>query len=216
MEQTNGAAYETRKDDGDRLIVSYSANRASNDARNRAKGVARLEKSYRTGKLTKDKINKRGYNKFLEISKDVQVTISQERIAEDERWDGLKGYVTNTDLRQEDVIDQYHGLWVVEKAFRVSKGNLEMRPIFHFTERRIEAHICICFVAYKVYKELERVIRHAAIAMSVDKVLDIAKTIITIDVRTDGVRGVSKRTLFLTEEQKAIKQLFEMDTTKGN
>ena len=48
--------------------------------------------------------------------------------------------------------------------------------------------------------------------MSVDKVLDIAKTIITIDVRTDGVRGVSKRTLFLTEEQKAIKQLFEMDT----
>ena len=216
LEKTNGAAYETRKDDGDRLIVSYSANRASNDARNRAKGVARLEKSYRTGKLTKDKINKRGYNKFLEISKDVEVTISQERIAEDERWDGLKGYVTNTDLRREDVIDQYHGLWVVEKAFRVSKGNLEMRPIFHFTERRIEAHICICFVAYKVYKELERVIRHAGIAMSVDKVLDIAKTIITIDVRTDGVHGVSKRTLFLTEEQKAIKQLFEMDTTKGD
>ena len=52
-----------------------------------------------------------------------------------------------------------------------------MRPIFHFTERRIEAHICICFVAYKVYKELERVIRHAGIDMSVDKVLDIAKTI---------------------------------------
>lgn len=63
LEKTNGAAYETRKDDGDRLIVSYSANRASNDARNRAKGVSRLEKSYRTGKLTKDKINKRGYHK---------------------------------------------------------------------------------------------------------------------------------------------------------
>ena len=216
LEKINGAAYETRKDDGDRLIVSYSANRASNDARNRAKGVARLEKSYRTGKLTKDKINKRGYNKFLEISKDVEVAISRERIAEDEKWDGLKGYVTNTDLKREDVIDQYHGLWVVEKAFRVSKGNLEMRPIFHFTERRIEAHVCICFVAYKVYKELERIIRHAGIAMSVDKVLDIAKTIITIDVRTDGVRGVSKRTLFLTEEQKTIKQLFEGDAPKSD
>ena len=60
----------------------------------------------------------------------------------------------------------------------------EMRPIFHFTERRIEAHVCICFVAYKVYKELERVIRHVGIAMSVDKVLDIAKTIITIDVKS--------------------------------
>lgn len=49
-----------------------------------------------------------------------------------------------------------------------------------------------------------------------DSGLMSAKTIITIDVRTDGVRGVSKRTLFLTEEQKAIKQLFEMDTTKGD
>ena len=66
----------------------------------------------------------------------------------------------------------------------------------------------------KVYKELERVIRLAGIAMSVDKVLDIAKTIVTIDVRTDGVRGVSKRTLFLTEEQKAIRQLFKVDALK--
>lgn len=62
-------------------------------------------------------------------------------------------------------------LQVVEKAFRVSKGNLEMRPIFHFTERRIEAHICICFVAYKVYKELERVIRHAGIAIFAFKLI---------------------------------------------
>ena len=105
---------------------------------------------------------------------------------------------------------KYHGLWVVEKAFRVSKGNLEMRPVFHFTERRIEAHVCICFIAYKVYKELERIIRISKINLSVDKVLDIAKTIATIDIKTDGVDGVSKRTLFLTEEQMAIKPLFDL------
>ena len=55
-----------------------------------------------------------------------------------------------------------------------------MRPMFHFTERRIEAHICICFIAYKVYKELERLIAINKIGMSVDHVLDIAKTITTI------------------------------------
>ena len=126
------------------------------------------------------------------------------------RWDGLKGYITNTSLDAEEVISQYHGLWVVEKAFRVSKGNLEMRPVFHFTERRIEAHVCICFIAYKVYKELERIIRISKIDLSVDKVLDIAKTIATIDIKTDGVEGVSKRTLFLTEEQMAIKPLFDL------
>ena len=216
LAKENGVAYEKKRDDGDRLIVGYSESRAVNDARNREKGVARLEKSYRTGKLTKDNINKRGYNKFLEISKDVEVVINRERIAEDEKWDGLKGYVTNTDLKAMDVIDQYHGLWVVERAFRVSKGNLEMRPIFHFTERRIEAHICICFVAYKVYKELERVIRQAGVAMSVDKVLDIAKTIVTIDVKTEGVYGISKRTLFLTEEQKAIRKLFDIKMCSGD
>ncbi|MCI7021714.1 MAG: transposase, partial [Prevotella sp.] len=65
-------------------------------------------------------------------------------------------FITNTDLDAERVIAEYHGLWVVERAFRISKGTLEMRPMFHFTERRIEAHVCICFIAYKVYKELER------------------------------------------------------------
>ena len=216
LEKKNGAVYEHRKDDGNRLVVSYSTARAANDAKNRDKGVARLEKSYKTGRLTKDKINKRGYNKFLEISKDVQVTISQERIAEDEKWDGLKGYITNTGLEPEEVISQYHGLLGVEKAFRISKGNLEMRPVFHFTERRIEAHVCICFIAYKVYKELERIIRISRINLSVDKVLDIAKTIATIDIKTGGVPGGSKRTLFLIEEQMNIKPLFDLKGLLGD
>ena len=127
--------------DGEKLIVSYSEKRAKKDAYNRNKGVEGLRKSFKSGKITKDKINKRGYNKFLEISKGVEVTINQDKIDEDAKWDGLKGYITNTDLSGEDVIKQYTGLWVVERAFRISKGNLEMRPMFHFTERRIEANV---------------------------------------------------------------------------
>ena len=105
---------------------------------------------------------------------------------------------------------------MVEKAFRISKGNLEMRPVFHFTERRIEAHVCICFIAYKVYKELERIIRISRINLSVDKVLDIAKTIATIDIKTGGVPEGSKRTLFLTEEQMNIKPLFDLKGLLGD
>ena len=62
--------------------------------------------------------------------------ISEEKIAEDCKWDGLKGYITNTDLDAERVIDQYHGLWVVERAFRISKGTLEMRPMYHFYRKK--------------------------------------------------------------------------------
>ena len=100
-----------------------------------------MEFALQSGCLTKENVNCRGYNKFLEISKDVDVTIVEDKIREDRSWDGLKGYVTNTDLDARSVIVQYHGLWVVERAFRVSKGKLETRPLFHFTERRIEAHI---------------------------------------------------------------------------
>jgi transposase len=89
----------------------------------------------------------------------VRVTIDRDKITEDERWDGLKGYLTNTELPAELVVEHYHGLWVVERAFRIGKGRLDMRPMFHFKTERIEAHICICFMAYKLYKELERVIR---------------------------------------------------------
>lgn len=97
------------------------------------------------------------------------------------------------------------------KAFRISKSSLEMRPMFHFTERRIEAHICICFIAYKVYKELERVIKLKGIGLSVDKVLDTAKTITTVRVNLPENRKIYTKTLFLTEKHQAIKPLFEAE-----
>lgn len=208
LEKEDKKVYETAHGDGERLIVSYSDKRAKKDAYNRNKGIERLRKAFKSGKITKDNINKRGYNKFLEISKDVQVAISQDKIDEDARWDGLKGYITNTDLDGEKVIQQYTGLWVVERAFRISKGNLEMRPIFHFTEKRIEAHVCICFVAYKVYKELQRLLPSYGIYKSVDKVLKIAKTIPTVYVKLPNGKIVNK-TLFLTDEQQEIKSLFD-------
>lgn len=89
--------------------------------------------------------------------------LDQEKIDEDALWDGLKGYITNTSLDASKVIEQYNGLWVVERTFRISKGQLETCPIFHLAERRIEAHICVCFIAYKIYKELKRIIRGANI-----------------------------------------------------
>ena len=77
-------------------------------------------------------------------------------------------------------------------------------------KRRIEAHICICFAAYKVYKELERIIAMAGIHMSVDNVLDIAKTITTIRVKTPQNHEGYTKTLFLSDQQKVIQPLFDL------
>ena len=139
--------------------LGYTDDRARKDAYNRDKGIRRLEKAYRTGRLTKDNFNKRGYNKFLDLKGDATVAINYDKLSEDAKWDGLKGYLTNTDISTEAVYAAYHNLWNVERAFRIAKSKIEVRPMFHFTRRRIEAHVCICFVALKVYKELERLLK---------------------------------------------------------
>lgn len=208
LTKQDGRFFETQKGDA-RLIVAYSENRARKDRYNRDKGVRRLEKAYKSGNITKENINKRGYNKFLEISENVKVEISQEKIKQDQQWDGLKGYITNTELPPEEVYKQYSGLWSVERAFRITKGTLEMRPMFHFTPRRIEAHVCICFVAYKIYKELERILKISKIDMSADKVLDIAKTITTIKVNLPVSGNTISKTMLLTPRHKSIAQLFD-------
>ena len=205
--------HDHRYGDNARLILGYSVERVKKDAHNREKGVSRLRKAYANGKITKASINKRGYNKFLEISKDIDVVISEDKIKEDSQWDGLKGYITNTSIAPEEVVEQYHDLWVVERAFRVTKGNLEARPVFHFTEKRIEAHICICcicFIAYKVYKELKRIIKIIKTNRSVDSVLKIAKTIATIRINMPNNGKVRQETLLLTPAQHSIKPLFDI------
>lgn len=201
---------ECDKGDGRRLLVGYTADRARKDAYNREKGVRRLEKAYRRGTLTKENINKRGYNKFLTMEGDVKVSIDYDKLETDAKWDGLKGYLTNTDIPASQVYAAYHNLWHVERAFRISKSKIEIRPMFHFTRRRIEAHICICFVALKVYKELERLLKQANINMSVDKVLALAQTIVTIQFTLPRNKQTISRTMLMKRHQR-IAPLFSED-----
>lgn len=137
------------------------------------------------------------------------MVINQEKIEEDEKWDGLMGYLTNTDLCAKEVYKQYSGLWVIEKAYRVTKGTIEIRPMCHFTPRRIEAHVCICFVAYKVYKELERILKLSNINLSVDKLLKIAKTITTLKIKLPTCGEILTKTMLITPKHKSIKILFD-------
>ncbi|MFR9546498.1 MAG: IS1634 family transposase [Rikenellaceae bacterium] len=194
-----------------RLLVGYTDQRARKDKYNRDKGIRRLEKSYRNGQFTKSNLNRKGYNKFLEMKDSVSVSIDYGRIAEEALWDGLKGYITNTKISASEVYCAYHNLWHVERSFRISKSKIEMRPMFHFTRRRIEAHICICFVALKVYKELDRVAKLQGIQLSVDKILDAAKTIITLKCTLPNSCVTEYRTLITTDRHKEIEPLLDRE-----
>lgn len=203
--KVSGRMHEIDKGRGRRLLIGYSDDRARKDAHNRDKGVKKLEKKFRTGQLTKENINRRGYNKFLDMTGNTRIEINRDRIIQDAQWDGLKGYLTNTDIPIDEVFTAYHNLWNVEKAFRIAKSKIEIRPMFHFTRRRIEAHICICFVALKVYKELERRLKAANIGMSVDKVLNMAKTVTTIIFRLPESGKTFAKTMPMKRHQRIAK-----------
>jgi transposase len=138
----------------------------------------------------------------------VVVKIDYEKYTKDAQWGGLKGYITNSTMDKELIIENYKHLWQNEKAFRIAKSDLKFRPVYHRITRRIEAHICISFAAYKVYKELERQLRLLKAAMSPETALDIAKSIFQIEAYTPQQKSV-KHLLLLTEEQKLLANLFK-------
>jgi len=201
---SNGKPVRIKKDKDITIIVSYSAGRASKDLRNRTRGLSRLERDIKSGKLTKRNINHRGYNKYLKLDGSIKVTIDREKFDMDCKWDGLKGYITNTKLDSETIINNYNHLWQIEKAFRISKTDLRIRPIFHHLERRIEAHICISFVAYGIYKDLERALKKSGVEFSVKKASEITRNLYQIKYRLPNSRTQVTKTLKMDENQQKL------------
>ena len=204
----DGQNIEIRKDTTQRIILSYSTTRATKDAHNRNKGLQRLKKQLASGKLTKQHINNKGYNKYLKLEGEIKIAIDENKFKDDAKWDGLKGYITNTTLTKEVVLNYYKQLWQIEKTFRITKTDLRIRPIFHFTKRRIEAHICIAFTACKLYKELERQLKLKGAKISAEKTIDILKTIYGLTITLPQSKETKLMLLDKTDEQKSILNLF--------
>lgn len=192
-----------------KLIITYSDARAKKDKYNREKGLRKLEKQIRTGKLTKANINNRGYNKYLKLEGEIDVKIDREKFNQDAKWDGLKGYVTNAKLTKDEVLENYQHLWQIEKAFRIAKTDLKIRPIYHRKQKRIEAHICLTFTAYKVYKELERQLKEKKSNLSPEKVIEILQSIYQIEILTPKSKEIIRKNLLITKEHESLSELFE-------
>lgn len=187
-----------------KLILAYSDKRAKKDEHNRKKGLERLEKKIKSGKLTKSNINNRGYNKYLKMEGEIDVSIDKEKFDKDRKWDGLKGYITNCDLKPKEIIENYKNLWHIEKAFRMSKTDLRIRPIYHRLRKRIEAHICLSFVAYSIYKELERVLKMENYPLSVEKAAELTHNMYQLEILLPESLHTTKILLKMDENQKQL------------
>ena len=193
-----------------KLIVSYADARFKKDKHNREKGLKRLKKLVRTGKLTKAQINNRGYNKYLKLEGEIEIKIDYKKFKADNKWDGLKGYLTNASLSNDDVIHHYKQLWHIEKAFRISKTDLKIRPIYHRLAHRIQAHLIIAFCSYKVYKELERQLKIKKSTLSTVAAIAIMQSIYTLRITLPASQKNTNLIWAKTSEQQQLLQLFEI------
>lgn len=208
---TDGKTITIHKQKNIRLIVNHSKKRAKKDAYLRKQGLERLEKSLSSGKLTKEKINNRGYNKYLKIKNEIAVEIDYKAFRADNKWNGLKGYITNCNLKEKEVIDNYKQLWTIEKAFRISKTDLRVRPIYHYLKRRIKTHICIAFCSYKIYKELERNIKLKNLPLSVGQTINELKTIYQAQIILPKSKKRTTVLLPLNVQQQEILKAFDIN-----
>ena len=144
-----------------RLVLSYSTQRAKKDKYNRNKAIQRLENKIKSSKtITKKDLKLSYYAKYIDLDDNnskITFNINNQKIIEDEKLDGIKGFVTNDfTLTANEIIEHYNNQYEVERAFRISKTDLKIRPIYHRLETRIKAHILISFVSYAIYKEFDR------------------------------------------------------------
>ena len=118
-----------------RLVVGFSPVRAEKDRHDRDKALHKLRKKLARSQNPKDLLNNYGYKKYLQVDGKTTLTVNQDKITEAARWDGLHGVITNLPQSTDNatVLSRYRGLWQVEDTFRVSKHDLKIRPVYHWT-----------------------------------------------------------------------------------
>ena len=91
-----------------------------------------------------------------EIPKGLELSLKLDKIKEEEKFDGYYSIVTSEkDLSDKEIRDIYKGLWKIEESFKITKSNLETRPVYVWTKEHIEAHFLTCFISLVIIRLLE-------------------------------------------------------------
>lgn len=135
--------------------------------------------------------------------------INEDKIEADAKWDGISGVITNADEKTaSEVLTRYRELWQIEEAFRISKHDLKMRPIYHWSEKRIKAHISICFITLALAKQAVYRVSLQQDSMSFEQIrneLLHAQSSVVVDVTTKKKYVIPSH---VTVNQKKLYQVF--------
>jgi|Deesub1362A_J573_1020465.scaffolds.fasta_scaffold14089_1 transposase len=144
--------------DIDRYVVCYNPAEAERDRLAREDMVARLEAKLKADG-PKALIGHRGYRRYLDLNG--AASINRKVLEEEARYDGKYILRINAALSAAEAAEAYKELWRVERAFRELKSTLDLRPVYHWKDRRVRAHVMVCFLALVLESALQRSLKLA-------------------------------------------------------
>lgn len=139
------------------------------------KDLYEMNKQIEKAKQVVEKPSKNKRLKFTQTNNQ-KIELNEVLIEKTKKLLGIKGYYTNLPESIVDnkiIIERCHELYRIEQAFRISKNDLQTRPIFHFKEEPIKLHLLICFMALVVSKHIE-----LQSGISIRKFIDLSKKVV--------------------------------------
>lgn len=158
-----------------RLISTYSSSRASKDAKDRSRVLDKISKMLNKetkSTSTKNLVTNLCLKKYCKFKGNSASFLDEEKILADEQWDGMHGIISNSNKTAEELLSRYHELWQIEAAFRLTKSDLKIRPIYHFKPSRIKGHIALCFISLTLMRHLQYHLSKKGLKISIQKLND--------------------------------------------
>lgn len=182
-----------------RLIITYSPKYAAYQKAVRGEQIARAEKMVTSGSLKRQRRNPNDPARFVNktaVTKDgekadIHYYLNVDKIAEEERYDGL--YAVCTDLLEDDVADILkvsEGRWQIEDCFRTMKTEFEARPVYVSREDRIKAHFLTCFLALLHFRLLKRSVKTPC---TTEQLLEVLRSMNYADIEEQGYMPAYER-----------------------
>jgi transposase len=151
-------------------------------------------------------ISHKGFKRYLKVINKGKVVINDKAIRLEAERDGLFGILTNApqeELPALEILTCYKELWKIEDAFGEIKGTIEARPMFHWTDKRIEGHMMICFLAYYLEAYVTQQLRKAEATFTAPSAFDALNQVRAIPVAVRGqtvwvrtkIEGIAAKTL---------------------
>lgn len=164
---------------GYRIIYQYRSKRAALDLRNIEKQISKAKKAL-AGQIATNR------TRFLTIDAQSK-RLNLELIDKARALAGIKGYVTNLDIPDDEVIASYHQLFQVEASFRMAKSDLKARPVYHRKRDAIEAHLTIVLAALAIGRNIE-----AQTGISIKQFVKLLRPIRTGVININGSEMVAE------------------------